>query len=81
MKMTLIHGEFSANDALNLITEMIHVKIRFHENKITQAINEEDLKYRENKIKRLQKELFDLREYTQLKSGTIKLEASIQIDA
>lgn len=61
MKIQLIQGEFSAKDALDLITHLIHVKIKFHERKITEGINEEDVKMREMKIKRLQKDLYETR--------------------
>lgn len=62
MDIQLIQGEFSSKDALALITKMIHVKIKYHEDKISDKTSEEDIKYRESKIKGLQKELFELRE-------------------
>ena len=61
MTIQLIEGEFKSNEALDIITQMIHVKIKFHENKINSSAHEEDIKAREAKIKRLQKNLFELR--------------------
>lgn len=51
MNIQLIQGEFSVNEALELITQMIHIKIKYHENKIAQHSSEEDIKSRETKSK------------------------------
>jgi hypothetical protein len=59
---------------------MIHVKIKYHENKISNLSNEEDIKSRETKIKRLQKELFDFRNNIAENNGNIKIDAIIQIE-
>lgn len=80
MNIQLIQGEFNAKDALELITQMIHVKIKYHENKITQVSSEEEIKSRESKIKRLQKELFELRANVKGKNEKLKLEAIINIE-
>ena len=61
MIIHLIQGEFNFNDAMELITQMVHIKIKYYENKINSHINEEDIKIKEAKIKLLQKELFELR--------------------
>jgi len=79
MDIKLIQGEFNSNDALELIAQMIHVKIKYHENKICSISNEEDIKLWESKIKRLQQELFDLKSIKELKEGIINLEAVIKI--
>lgn len=80
MKIQLIEGKFNAGDALNLITQMIHIKVRYHENKISTLSNEEDIKNGEAKIKRLQKELYELR--NQIISGNKKysIDAAITIE-
>ena len=62
MKMTLINGRFDTEDALEILTQMVHVKIKYHEKKINASTNEEDVKMREGKIKQLQKDLFEIRE-------------------
>jgi hypothetical protein len=58
---------------------MIHVKIKYHENKISKSSNEEDMKYRETKIKNLQKELYKLRNDLDSKNGNVTMNASIKI--
>jgi hypothetical protein len=80
MNIKLIQGEFNPGEALDIITQMIHVKIKYHENKISHLSNEEDIKSRETKIKRLQKELFDFRNNIAENNGNIKIDAIIQIE-
>ena len=74
-----MQGEFSGNDAIELIGQMIQVKIKYHENKINNRSNEEDIKSFEVKIKQLQNELFELRQnYNSNKN--LKIEAIIKIE-
>lgn len=79
MNIQLIQGEFSAPDALELVTQMIQLKIKYHESKIVTDTSEEDIKYRESRIKRLQKELAELRETMILNNKNIQLEGTIKI--
>jgi hypothetical protein len=77
MNIQLIEGQFNKKEALELITQMIHIKIKFHENKINNNSNEEDVKYRETKIKNLQKELFELKYYLDNNGNSVQLEAHV----
>ena len=79
MNIQLIQGNFTAKDALEIITRMIHVKIKYHESKIGYNINEEDIKFREAKIKRLQKDLFEISDFINKNGGKINLESQIQL--
>lgn len=79
MKIQLIEGHFSAKDAIEIITQMIHVKIKFHENIIDNANNEEDVKMREKKIHQLQKNLFEVRKFIELKGEGLNLNAELLI--
>lgn len=79
MDIQLIRGEFSANDALALITQMIHTKIKYHENKISNNSSEEDVKFRESKIKHLQKELYELRTKIHESSKNYNIDATIHV--
>lgn len=63
METTLIDGEFASAEALQLIGKFFEMKIRFHEEKIGQSTQEEDIKMREQKIRQLQNNLADIREY------------------
>ena len=79
MNLQLIDGEFTSYDAIELIAKMIHIKIKYHENKINNLGNEEDIKIRESKIKQWQKELFELRKMINSKTNNVKIEATINI--
>lgn len=77
--LPLIRGTFSKEDALDLITHLIHVKVRFHENRINDASSEEDVKMRETRIKELQRYLFEARESFRKLDGSISIESDIKI--
>ena len=79
ISIQLIQGTFNSKEVAEIITEMIHVKIKYHENKISKSSNEEDMKYRETKIKNLQKELYKLRNDLDSKNGNVTMNASIKI--
>lgn len=53
MNIQLVLDQFNAKDAIDIVTQMIHIKIKTHENKITGNSTEEDIKFLETKIKRL----------------------------
>ena len=79
MNIQLIQGQFGGKEAIELITQMIHAKVKFHENIISNEDSEEDIKMRENRIKQLQKDLFDARQYIEKKGDNISINASIEI--
>ena len=79
MNIKLIEGHFNSIDALDLIVKLIHSKISYHEGKIANDSSEEDIKYRESKIKYLQKELFDVRKYFESTKGNLKISADIVV--
>ena len=79
MVLNLIKGNFTTKEAQELITELIHVKIKFHENKIKLADQEEDIKMREKRIKQLQKELYEVKNYINRKKESISLFGEINL--
>jgi hypothetical protein len=79
MVIQLIQGAFHPNDALDLITQMIQVKINYHEQKITGDCSEEDIKVRETKIKQLQKELYELKKELVSRERAITIDAKIAL--
>lgn len=80
MNIQLLEGEFTLKDAIDLINQMIQVKIKFHENKINNSELEEDIKARESKIKKLQHNLLELKNNISLSTNSVKLNATIQIN-
>ena len=79
MNLQLIQGQFSRQDALDLLTKMISVKIRFHEDKMAHAATEEDMKMRESRIRQLQSELHEARKQLQRNGETVILQSQIEI--
>lgn len=79
MNIQLIQGQFNVKDAIDIITQMIHIEVKYHENKISNTSNEEDIKFCETKIKRLQKDLFEIRKFVETKGKKISLESTIKI--
>ena len=80
MNIQILDGEFKSNEAIELITQMIHIKIKYHENKISLSQLEEDIKARETIIKRLQKDLYEFRNTIDSTTKVVKLKAIINID-
>lgn len=80
MKLQLINGHFSPQDALDILTKLTQVKVGYHELQIKASDNEEDVKAREKRIKTLQHNLQQARQ-TIAESGQrrISLQADITI--
>jgi hypothetical protein len=79
MKIQLLKGSFDSKDVEKIITDLLQVKIKYHEGKI--GIDEEEtIKMRENRIIKLQNELTELRKYISGKANTsLILESEISI--
>lgn len=80
MNIQLIQGQFDRKEAIDIVTQMIHIKIKYHETKITLNSLEEDIKNREIKIKKLQKDLHEVRSMMLSKTESLQLTAAITID-
>lgn len=80
MDIQLIEGEFEAKDALEIIAQMIQVKIKYHEKKIDNMHHEEDIKLREKKIKNLQNVLHNCRNEIGNAASKLKMNAIISIN-
>ncbi|MFW2476238.1 MAG: hypothetical protein ACN4EP_04960 [Sediminibacterium sp.] len=79
LQLQLIKGSFDKSEALELISQMVHVKIKYHENKIKESEKEEDIKMREKRIKQLQHEFHELRTQLMSVDQTINIESGIGI--
>ena len=79
MDIQLIEGQYTNKEAIELLNQLIHVKIKFHENKISGQCTEEDMKSRERRIKQLQKDLFEIRNFITANAGAVSLKSSIAI--
>ena len=79
MKIQLLKGSFTPKEIEKILTELIHVKIRFHEEKIKNDDDEETIKMREHRIIKLQKELFEVRKYITNSSTNIMVDSEINL--
>lgn len=78
MDIQLLKGNFTQSEALDLLTQLVHVKIKFHESKIEKSDNEEDIKMRENRIKQLFQDFYEAKQLI-LKQKQCDLNAEIII--
>lgn len=79
MKIQLINGHFTAQETTDLVSQLIQVKIKFLENKISTLLLEEDIKSMEAKIINLQNTLSTLRHELALSIHKIEICSEIQI--
>ncbi len=79
MELQLIDGAFSPTEIMDILTQLFHVKIKFHEDKVKNSKNEEDIKMRERKIKLLQKNLDEARVYIKRQNKDFHVESKINI--
>lgn len=79
MELQLIDGAFSPTEITDILTQLFHVKIKFHEDKVKNSNNEEDIKMRERKIIRLQKNLHEARDYIKRNPKDLHVESVIKI--
>ncbi len=79
MHLQLIKGSFNASEALDILTKLVDVKIKFHESKIEKSHSEEDIKMREKRIKQLQHEFYETKQAILAKGKNCELESSITI--
>jgi hypothetical protein len=79
MEFQLINGSFTSKVAEKLISDLIHVKIKFHENEIKGDTDEETIKMRENRIIKLQNELVEVRKFISFEQGPLIVKSSISI--
>lgn len=80
MKIQLLKGSFEPKELEKILTELIHVKIKYHEGKIKNDDEEETIKMRENRIIKLQKELFEVREYINKSPKNIVVDSEIVLE-
>lgn len=81
MKIELIKGSYSTQDTIDLISQLIHVKIKHLENQIEKTHNEEDIKMRESRIKQIQKEFYELKTALMKKDNMLTIESRIMVEA
>ncbi len=79
MRIQLLKGSFEPKDLEKIITELIQVKIKYHEEKIKLDGDEESMKMRENRIIKLQNELVEVRNYISQQTSSIMVDSEISL--
>ena len=79
MKIEFINDDFEPKEALDIITKLIHVNIKFHLDKINVSSNKIDIKMHEIRINRLQKHLFDINQHVEILNGQITIQSSVTL--
>ena len=80
MKISLLKGSFSPKEIGKIVTELIQVKIKFHEEKIQSSDEEETMKMRENRIIKLQNALKEVRDFLSNSDSLINVDAEIVLE-
>ena len=80
MKIQLIQGRFTKEDTLELLSQLVLAKVKFHENKIEKSLSEEDIKMRERRIKQLQHDFHETKKAILMGNSNCELEAEIKIN-
>jgi hypothetical protein len=78
MNLQIINGSFETTEAIELLSQLTSIKIKYHEDKIDATRNEEDIKQRENRIKQLQNELAIARNYLMQSAKKINLNCIVE---
>ncbi len=79
MKFQLIDGLYNTREALELLGDLVRVKMAYLENRIHASLSEEDIKLVENRIKQLQRGWSELQEQVRSSGLSCRLESSIEI--
>ncbi len=79
MTFSLIQGQFSPEEGIDILSRMIDVKIRFHEDKIHHSASEEDIHMRERRIQELQHELHEIKKLVMSQQAPPVIEAVVNI--
>ncbi|HEX4875027.1 MAG TPA: hypothetical protein VFV31_00040 [Chitinophagaceae bacterium] len=79
MTFSLIQGQFSPEEGIDILSRMIEVKIKFHEDKILHTHREEDITMRERRIQELQHELHEIKKLVKSQKAPAVIEAVVNI--
>ena len=79
MNFKIIDGVFSRQEAIDILTDMVRLKIRFHERRIETSSHIEDISHREARIRELQSELQEARERILAGDKNVSMGGSVSI--
>ncbi len=79
MNYQLINDHFTSNEAIEILTKLYYVKIKFYENKILKSSKEEEIKLCKKRIIELQKQLFEIRLQLDMEKDKVNMNGFIQL--
>lgn len=79
MNFRLTDGYFTREEALEFLTKIISLKIRYHEEKLVKAHKAEEIERRESHIKQLHKEFYEAKQLIMSKNKKVELHTLIEI--
>jgi hypothetical protein len=79
MQINLTQGYYSSKETTTIITKMVDLIIKFEEDKIKTAVNEAAASIRGQKIKQLQKNLYELRDFVEKQKGNISILCRMEV--
>lgn len=79
MTFNILKGIFTKKEAIELLTQMVHIKIKYQETKISHSNDEKEVRMREARIRSLQKHLYEARELIENNKEAICLNGQINI--
>lgn len=79
MRIELINDDFEPKEALEILTKLIHINIKFHLDKVNVSSSKIEINMHENRIKRLQKHLFEISEHIEMLNSQITIKSSVTI--
>lgn len=72
-------GSFAQNEAIDLLTRIIFIQIRFHESKINAFAGNDDIVHHRKCVDNLQQSLFAIRQLIERSPGKIDLNSKLII--
>ena len=81
MKIELVNGTFNPNEAMELISRLVDAKISFLQDKIETSSNEEDIKMRERRIRKIQSEFHETRALLMEAQKPCGIVATVKMDS
>ena len=79
MFVQLIQDQLNTKESIDVVTEIIHMNIRFHEKKIAESDDIKVIKAHQEQVKHLQKYLFEVRKFVESKATNIDFSATFEL--
>lgn len=79
MNLRLTDGYFTREEALEFLTKIISMKIKYHEDKLGKAHKAEEIERRESHIKHLHKEFYEANQLIVAKNKKVEMNIVIEI--